>query len=157
MYVFFSLSPSNATDFESTMFDCSRRVWPAIPGLPSHWSFIFLKMVYLFFPLCVLSLSRHPNICFTVWKNRWRKRHTFLWWNFQQIPPWDRRVQRWVSGVCRIRQLPPFHLLAWIETGSCSFLFLDSLLAEKCSFEWTEMIYKAQLNEANSTGEIIKK
>lgn len=76
-------------------------------------------------------------------KKGWRKRHSFPWWNFQQILCSVGKVQGWVSGVCRIRQLPSFHLLAWIQTGSCSFLFLSSLLAETCNFEWTKMIYKA--------------
>lgn len=44
----------------------------------------------------------------------------------------------------------PIPLLAWLESGSYSFLFLNSLLAEKCSFEWTKIIYKAQLCAANS-------
>jgi len=38
------------------------------------------------------------------------------------------------------------------ETGGCAFLFPSRLLAEKCSFERTEIIYKAQPRAANSIG-----
>lgn len=144
-------SPLNATDFESAMFDCSRGDWLAIPGFLSRWSFASLKMVY--FLLSVLwAYLRIQKFVLRYGKKGRRKHHSFPWWNFQQIPCSVAKVQGWVSGVCRIRQLPSFHLLAWLETGSYSFFSLNSLLAETCYFEWAKMIYKVQLSAANSIG-----
>lgn len=84
---------------------------------------------FIYFFLCVLwAYLGIQKFILQYGKKGWRKCHSFPWWNFQQIPRWLGKVQRWVSGVCGIRRLPSLHLLAWLETGSYSFLFLNSLL-----------------------------
>lgn len=114
-----------------------------------HWSFTFLEDSLYFFFLCVTWA--YLGIQKFVLQYGKKGSHSFLWWNCQQIPCWI-ETQRCASRVCRVRQLPFLHLLTWLETGSYSFHFLNSLLTEKCSFEWTKVIYKAQLSAANSVG-----
>lgn len=139
-------------------------VWLQLRGLTGYtWfsftlilSFFWRRFIYSFLHVLWAYLGIQKFALLYV-KKGWRKHHSFLCWNFQQIPCWVGEVQRWVSGVCRITQLPSLHLVAWLATGSYSFIFLSSLFAEKCSFEWIEIIYKAQLTAANCIGQVIKK
>lgn len=71
---------------------------------------------------------------------------TLLWWSFQQIPCWVGAGKGFWSLKDKASPLPS---LAWLETGNYSFIFLITLLTEKCSFDWTEIIYKAHLSAAN--------
>lgn len=150
MYIFFSLSVK-------CHWFWKYNVWLQLRALTGYTWFSFTSILYFFedelfiFSFYVLwAYLGIQKIVLQYGKKGWRKCHSFPWWNFQQIGSWVGEVQRWVSGVCRIRQLPSLHLLAILETGSYYFVFLNSLLAEKCSFEWTEIIYKGQLSAANS-------
>lgn len=100
---------------------------------------LFWRWFIYFFLYVLLSLSRHLEVCFTVWKKEMEEMPQFSVVEFPTNSPlgWKGAEMGFWSLQCKAAPIPP---LTWLESGSYSFLFLNSLLAEKCSFEWTEII-----------------
>lgn len=148
MYLF-SFSPSKML--------LSLKAQPLIAAEGFDWLYLvfftlilyFLEDGLFFFPLCDTSLSRYPKVCFTVWKKGFPQ-FSVVEFPTNSLLDGKRAEMRCQSLQAKAAPVPPSVNL--IRGRQLLFPFLNSSLTEKCSFEWTKVVYKAQLSAANSIG-----
>lgn len=110
---YFSLSPSSANDFDDGKYMTAAKGFNWLCLVFFHIDpLLFSRWFVYFFLLYALSLAGHPEVCFVFWEKRQMKCHGFP----QNIQILCRvgKMQRQVSGVCRIRHLPYLPLLTWL-------------------------------------------
>lgn len=106
---------------------------------------LFCRFISSF--VCSELIWASKSLFYSMEEEGQRKHRRFSWWNFQAFAGVETGF--W-SLQNKAAPIPLF--LHLIRQFLLLFLFLNSLFAKKCCFEWTEIIDRAEWSGANSTG-----